>query len=118
MIAFEDDKDATVHFYVHRGTPFEITETIEVPDDGQRLIRRERITASDASEQTLTAELPVLRVQTTPQKTSPSLLPWTSAASRCYQDGADEASYNRPRSQAIWRFARQSPQNEIGRKTR
>ena len=61
MVAFEDGKDATVHFYVYRGTPFEITETIEVSDDGRSLIRRERITASDGTEQTLTVALPVLR---------------------------------------------------------
>ena len=61
MIAFEDGKNATVHFYVYRGTPFEVIETIEVSDDGQRLIRRERITAADGTEQTLSAVLPVSR---------------------------------------------------------
>ena len=60
MIAFEDGKDATVHFYVYRGTPFEIPESIEVSDDGRSLIRRERITAGDGTEQTLTAALPIL----------------------------------------------------------
>ena len=49
MIAFEDGNDATVHFYVYRGTPFEITETIEVSDDGRSLIRRERITVDHAA---------------------------------------------------------------------
>jgi hypothetical protein len=40
MIAFEDGKDATYHLYVYRGTMFEIIETIEFSEDGQRLIRR------------------------------------------------------------------------------
>ena len=61
MIAFEDGKEATVHFYVYRGIPFEITETLEISKDGKRLIRRERITANDGTEQLLTAELPASR---------------------------------------------------------
>jgi hypothetical protein len=59
MIAFEDGKDATYHLYMYRGTVFEIIETIEISEDGQRLIRRERITGIDGTEQILTAELPV-----------------------------------------------------------
>lgn len=61
MAAFEDGKDATVHLYVYRGTPFEIVETVEFSNDGNRLIRREIIRAADGSEQVLVAELPVLR---------------------------------------------------------
>jgi hypothetical protein len=60
MIAFEDGKEATVHVYVYRGTPFEILETMETSADGQRLIRRERVRASDGTEQVLTAEIPVV----------------------------------------------------------
>jgi hypothetical protein len=59
MIAFEDGKDATYHLYVYRGTMFEIIETIETSENGQRLIRRERIKGIDGNEQVLTAELPV-----------------------------------------------------------
>ena len=59
MIAFEDGKDATYHLYVYRGTVFEIIETIETSEDGQRLIRRERIKGVDGNEHVLTAELPV-----------------------------------------------------------
>ena len=58
MVAFEDGREATVHFYLYRGIPFEITETIEISEDGKWLIRRERITANDGTEQLLTAELP------------------------------------------------------------
>lgn len=61
MMAFEDGKDATAHFYLYRGTPFQIIETIEISDDQQRLIRRERITSHDGAEQVLTVELPVSR---------------------------------------------------------
>jgi hypothetical protein len=46
---------------VYRGTPFEIIETMEISDDGQRLIRRERVKGNNGSEQLLTAELPVSR---------------------------------------------------------
>jgi hypothetical protein len=59
MIAFEDGKDATYHLYMYRGTVFEIIETIETSEDGQRLIRRERIKGVDGNEHVLTAELPV-----------------------------------------------------------
>jgi hypothetical protein len=59
MIAFEDGKDATYHLYMYRGTVFEIIETIEASEDGQRLIRRERIKGIDGNEHVLTAELPV-----------------------------------------------------------
>lgn len=59
MIAFEDGKDATYHLYMYRGTVFEIIETIEISEDGQRLIRRERIKGIDGTEQILMAELPV-----------------------------------------------------------
>jgi hypothetical protein len=38
---------------------FEIIETIEISEDGQRLIRRERIKGIDGTEQILMAELPV-----------------------------------------------------------
>jgi hypothetical protein len=61
MVAFEKGKDATVHFYVFQGVPFEITETLEISDDGQKLIRHERIVSNDGTEQMLTAELPVSR---------------------------------------------------------
>jgi hypothetical protein len=61
MIAFEEGKEVTIHFYVYRGTPFEIIETMEMSEDGQRLIRRERLKGNDGSEQLLTAELPVSR---------------------------------------------------------
>ena len=60
MMAFENGKDATFHLYIYRGTPFEVIETMEISDDGQRLIRRERITASDGAEQILSAELPIV----------------------------------------------------------
>lgn len=59
MIAFEDGKEATYHLYIYRGTMFEIVETIEISEDHQRLIRRERIAGVDGTEQTLTAFLPV-----------------------------------------------------------
>jgi hypothetical protein len=59
MIAFEDGKDATYHLYMYRGTLFEIIETIETSEDGQRIIRRERIKGIDGLEHILTAELPV-----------------------------------------------------------
>lgn len=59
MIAFEDGKEATVHFYVYRGIPFEVTETIEISDDGRRLIRSERLRATDGTEQLLVAELQI-----------------------------------------------------------
>jgi hypothetical protein len=59
MVAFEDGKDATYHLYVYHGTVFEIIETIEVSEDDQRLIRRERIKGIDGTEQILTAMLPV-----------------------------------------------------------
>jgi hypothetical protein len=59
MVAFEDGKDATYHLYVYHGTVFEIIETIEVSEDDQRLIRRERIKGIDGTEQILTAVLPV-----------------------------------------------------------
>jgi hypothetical protein len=59
MITFENGKDATYHLYLYRGTLFEIIETIEFSEDGQRLIRRERIKGIDGVERVLTAELPV-----------------------------------------------------------
>jgi hypothetical protein len=59
MVAFEDGKDATYHLYMYRGTMFEIIEAIELSEDGQRLIRRERIKGIDGIERVLTAELPV-----------------------------------------------------------
>jgi hypothetical protein len=59
MVAFEDGKDATYHLYIYRGTMFEIIETIELSEDGQRLIRRERIKGIDGIERVLTAELPI-----------------------------------------------------------
>ncbi|MCU1309874.1 MAG: hypothetical protein JWO20_999 [Candidatus Angelobacter sp.] len=59
MTAFEDGREATYHLYMFRGTIFEIIETIEISQDGQRLIRRERIKGIDGIEQILTAELPV-----------------------------------------------------------
>ena len=62
MMAFEYGKDATFHLYIYRGTPFEVVETMEISDDGQRLIRRERITASDGTEQILSAELPTVKL--------------------------------------------------------
>jgi len=58
MAAFDDGKEATYHLYVFRGHVFEIVETIEVSPDGERLIRRERITGADGRERILTAELP------------------------------------------------------------
>lgn len=61
MVAFDDGKDATVHFYIYRGTPFQITETIEMSEDQERLIRCERITSHDGAEQVLTVELPISR---------------------------------------------------------
>ena len=61
MLAFEDGKETTVHFYVYRGTPFEIIETMEISNDGKSLIRRERIKASEGAEQVLSAEIPVSR---------------------------------------------------------
>jgi len=59
MMAFEDGREATYHLYMFRGTIFEIIETIEISQDGQRLIRRERIKGTDGIERILTAELPV-----------------------------------------------------------
>lgn len=59
MIAFDNGKEATYHLYIYRGTVFEIIETIEVSEDGHRLIRRERIKGIDGNEHVLTAELPV-----------------------------------------------------------
>jgi hypothetical protein len=60
MPAFIDGKEATYHLYLHRGVIFEVIETIEIAEDSQRLIRRERIRGTDGNEQNLTAELPVL----------------------------------------------------------
>jgi hypothetical protein len=37
IIAFEDGNDATYHLYIYRGTVFEIIETFETSEDGQRL---------------------------------------------------------------------------------
>jgi hypothetical protein len=59
MAAFEDGRDATYHLHMYRGTVFEIIETIETSEDGQRIIRRERIKGPDGLEHILTAELPV-----------------------------------------------------------
>lgn len=59
MVAFEDGKDATVHFYIYQGTPFEVIETLEV--SGDRLIRSERIKGIDGKEHLVTVELPVSR---------------------------------------------------------
>jgi hypothetical protein len=59
MATFEDGKDATYHWYMYRGTVFEIISTIETSEDGQRLVRRERIKGSDGVERIVTAELPV-----------------------------------------------------------
>jgi hypothetical protein len=58
MVAFEDGKEATCHVYMFRGHVFEVVETIEISADGERLIRRERITGADGNERILTAELP------------------------------------------------------------
>jgi hypothetical protein len=60
MAVFVDGKTATYHLYIHRGVIFEVIETITISDDGQRIIRGERIRGADGSEQNLTAELPVL----------------------------------------------------------
>ena len=57
MPAFENGKDATIHFYVYYGTPFEIIETLE--RSGERLIRTERIKGIDGKEHLWTVELPV-----------------------------------------------------------
>jgi hypothetical protein len=57
MVAFENGKDATYHLYVYRGVTFEIVETLEESPDGQQIIRRERITGPDGTEQTLTAQM-------------------------------------------------------------
>lgn len=61
MIAYEDGRDATFHLYVYRGNTFEIIETVEISGDGQKIIRRERFTAPDGTEQTLVAELPIAK---------------------------------------------------------
>jgi hypothetical protein len=61
MIAFMDGKDATYHLYMYRGTVFEIIETIELSEDGHRVIRSERIKGADGNEQVLKAELPTSR---------------------------------------------------------
>jgi hypothetical protein len=58
MVAFEDGKEATYHLYVFRGHMFEVVETIDISADGERLIRRERITGVDGNERILTVELP------------------------------------------------------------
>jgi hypothetical protein len=59
MVAFEDGKEATYHLYVFRGHTFEVVETIEISANGDRLIRRERITGANGNERILTAELPI-----------------------------------------------------------
>jgi len=58
MLTFVDGKEATFHIYVFRGHMFEIIETLEISDDGQHLIRRERIKGADGVEQVITAQLP------------------------------------------------------------
>lgn len=57
MVAFENGEDATIHFYVCCGTPFEVIETLKM--SGERLIRTERIKGIDQKEHLLTVELPV-----------------------------------------------------------
>jgi len=58
MVALEDGKEATYHLYVFRGHSFQVVETIEISADGERLIRRERITGANGDERIRTAELP------------------------------------------------------------
>jgi hypothetical protein len=58
MAAFADGRDATYHLYLFRGCAFEILETVEVSENGERIIRRERITGADGHEHVLTVELP------------------------------------------------------------
>lgn len=55
MVAFEDGKDATYHLYIYNGTKFEIIETLE--DDGQRIMRGEKVIGPAGTEQVLMAEI-------------------------------------------------------------